>query len=447
MLDSFGEALKESLRKLLKISLIDKKVLAAFLADIRTALLSGDVNLALVDKIILEIKNRAEKEKPKPGLTQREHLINIVYEEIVKLLGAEQGKLEISQKPTKIMLVGLFGSGKTTSAAKLAKHFKKKGLKVCLVQTDTWRPAAYEQLAQLAEKISVPFYGIKDCKNPLEIVRKYSQDYSRFNVVIFDTAGRHALDSALIKELKELDAEIKPQEKLLVLSADIGQAARAQAEAFQNAVSITGVIVTKLDGSAKGGGALSACAATSAKVKFIGLGEHIDDFEPYEPKQFVSRLLGLGDLQTLLEKAQTAIKKEEAEALAKKMLKAEFTFDDLLKQIEALQKMGPLKQILSMIPGFGLAKIPSDLLQTQESKIKIWRTIIQSMTPQERSKPDIIDASRITRIAKGSGRSEAEVRELLKYYQQMRKLLKGFGGEKQFAKLEKLFGKKIPLNL
>ncbi|MGC8940620.1 MAG: signal recognition particle protein Srp54 [Candidatus Nanoarchaeia archaeon] len=447
MLDSFGEALKESLRKLLKISLIDKKVLAAFLADIRTALLSGDVNLALVDKIILEIKNRAEKEKPKPGLTQREHLINIVYEEIVKLLGTEQGKLEISQKPTKIMLVGLFGSGKTTSAAKLAKHFKKKGLKVCLVQTDTWRPAAYEQLAQLAEKISVPFYGIKDCKNPLEIVRKYSQDYSRFNVVIFDTAGRHALDSALIKELKELDAEIKPQEKLLVLSADIGQAARAQAEAFQNAVSITGVIVTKLDGSAKGGGALSACAATSAKVKFIGLGEHIDDFEPYEPKQFVSRLLGLGDLQTLLEKAQTAIKKEEAEALAKKMLKAEFTFDDLLKQIEALQKMGPLKQILSMIPGFGLAKIPSDLLQTQESKIKIWRTIIQSMTPQERSKPDIIDASRITRIAKGSGRSEAEVRELLKYYQQMRKLLKGFGGEKQFAKLEKLFGKKIPLNL
>jgi len=437
MLDSFGEALKDSLRKLLKISLIDKKVLDSFLSDIRLALLSGDVDIELVNSIISKIRSRAENEKPKPGLTQREHLINVVYEELVALLGAERGKIELSGKPTKILLVGLFGSGKTTSAAKLAKLFKKQGLKVCLVQTDTWRPAAYEQLKQLAEKISVPFYGIKESKDPLEIVRKFSQDYNRFNVVIFDTAGRHALDKDLIAELKALDAELKPQEKLLVLSADIGQAAKAQAAAFQSAIGITGVIVTKLDGSAKGGGALSACSATNAKVKFIGLGEHIDDFEAYEPKQFVSRLLGLGDLQTLLEKAQAAIKKEEAEALAKKMLKAEFTFDDLLKQIEAMQKMGPLKQILSLMPGLGMAKIPSELLQTQESKIKSWRVIIQSMTKEERNNPEIIDAKRITRIAKGSGKPESEVRELLKYYAQMRKLLKSVGSEKQLAKLFK----------
>jgi len=437
MLDSFGEALKDSLRKLLKISLIDKKVLDSFLSDIRLALLSGDVDIELVNSIISKIRSRAENEKPKPGLTQREHLINVVYEELVALLGAERGKIELSGKPTKILLAGLFGSGKTTSAAKLAKLFKKQGLKVCLVQTDTWRPAAYEQLKQLAEKISVPFYGIKESKDPLEIVRKFSQDYSRFNVVIFDTAGRHALDKDLIAELKALDAELKPQEKLLVLSADIGQAAKAQAAAFQSAIGITGVIVTKLDGSAKGGGALSACSATNAKVKFIGLGEHIDDFEAYEPKQFVSRLLGLGDLQTLLEKAQAAIKKEEAEALAKKMLKAEFTFDDLLKQIEAMQKMGPLKQILSLMPGLGMAKIPSELLQTQESKIKSWRVIIQSMTKEERNNPEIIDAKRITRIAKGSGKPESEVRELLKYYAQMRKLLKSVGSEKQLAKLFK----------
>jgi len=437
MLDSFGEALKDSLRKLLKISLIDKKVLDSFLSDIRLALLSGDVDIELVNSIISKIRSRAENEKPKPGLTQREHLINVVYEELVALLGAERGKIELSGKPTKILLAGLFGSGKTTSAAKLAKLFKKQGLKVCLVQTDTWRPAAYEQLKQLAEKISVPFYGIKESKDPLEIVRKFSQDYNRFNVVIFDTAGRHALDKDLIAELKALDAELKPQEKLLVLSADIGQAAKAQAAAFQSAIGITGVIVTKLDGSAKGGGALSACSATNAKVKFIGLGEHIDDFEAYEPKQFVSRLLGLGDLQTLLEKAQAAIKKEEAEALAKKMLKAEFTFDDLLKQIEAMQKMGPLKQILSLMPGLGMAKIPSELLQTQESKIKSWRVIIQSMTKEERNNPEIIDAKRITRIAKGSGKPESEVRELLKYYAQMRKLLKSVGSEKQLAKLFK----------
>ncbi len=445
MLDKLGESLKDSLRKLLKISLIDRKLVESLSEDIKKALLSGDVNLPLATKIADSIKNRALTEKPKPGLTHRETVINIVYEELVKLLGAEPGKFEIKEKPTKILLVGLFGSGKTTTAAKLAKLFKKQGQKVCLVQTDTWRPAAYEQLKQLSEKINVPFYGIKEEKDPIKIVKKFEPDFSRFNVIIFDSAGRDALSKELTDELKRLNENIKPQEKLLVLSGDIGQAAKTQAKAFQDSVGISGVIITKLDGTAKGGGALSACAETGAKVKFIGVGEHIDDFEDYEPKRFVSRLLGLGDLQTLLSKAEEAIKKEEAEALAKKFMKAEFTFDDLMKQMEALQKMGPLSQVMSMIPGMGMAKIPPELLNVQEGKMKSWRHIIQSMTKQERDNPDIIDASRIKRIAKGSGKSEADVRELIKQYAQMKKMMKLMGNQKQMQKLQKMLGGKMPL--
>ena len=276
-------------------------------------------------------------------------------------------------------------------------------------------------------------------------MKKFEADYGRFNVVIFDSAGRDALNDELIDELKKLHEAVKPHENLLVLSGDIGQAAKAQAKDFQDTVGVSGVIVTKLDGTAKGGGALSAAAETGAKVRFIGVGEHIDDFEDYEPKRFVSRLLGLGDLQTLLRKAEEAIKKEDAEKLAKKFIKAEFTFDDLMKQMEALQKMGPLKQVMSMIPGMGAAKIPEELLGVQEGKMKNWRYIIQSMTKQERDNPDLIDGSRVARIAKGCGRPEQDVRELMKQYAQMKKMMKMMSNQKQMQKLQKMLGGKMPM--
>ena len=447
VLDRLGDQLKDSLRKLFRASVLDPKLVDEIASDIKKALISADVNIALANKIVEVIKKRALAEKPAKALTAREHTINIVYDELVKFLGAEEGKLVVTEKPTRILLVGLFGSGKTTTAAKLAKFLKRQGLKSCLVQTDTWRPAAYEQLKQLAEKINIPFYGIKEEKDPIKIIEKFRPDFDRFNVVIFDSAGRDALNKDLIDEIKKVKTAINPHESLLVISGDIGQGAQSQAQAFKDAVAITGVIVTKLDGTAKGGGALTACSTTSAKVKFIGLGEHIDDFEEYKPKNFVSRLLGMGDIESLLKKAEDAMQKDEAEAMAKKMLKAEFTFDDLMKQMEAMQKMGPLSQIMSMIPGMGMAKIPPELMQVQEGKMKFWKHIIQSMTKQERDNPDLIDAPRIKRIAKGSGRSETDVRDLIKQYHQMKKMMKMMGNQKQMQKLQKMMGGKLPIGL
>lgn len=335
----------------------------------------------------------------------------------------------------------------TTTAGKLAKYYKKQGLKVCLVQTDTWRPAAFEQLKQLAEKVNVPFYGIKEEKDPVKILKKFEPDFSRFDVVIVDSAGRDALNKELIEEIKKVREFLKPHEALLVLSGDIGQGALKQSQTFQSAANVSGIIITKLDGTAKGGGALSACAATNAKVKFIGVGEHIEDFEEYKPKNFVSRLLGMGDLETLLKKTQDAIKKDEAEKLAKKVIKGEMNLEDLHKQLESLQKMGPLSQIMGMIPGMGMAKIPKELLETQGEKMKFWKFVIQSMTPAEKEHPEIINAKRISRIAKGSGRPEADVRELIKQYNQMKKALKMLGNTKQMQKIQKMFGGKLPIGL
>ncbi|MBD3262764.1 signal recognition particle protein [Candidatus Woesearchaeota archaeon] len=447
VLSNLGEKLKESLRKLVKAGLIDPKIVDELIADIKKALIGSDVNIELANKICNTIRNRALKEKPPKGITAREHTINIVYEELTKFLGGQEGRIEITEKPTKIMLVGLFGSGKTTTAGKLAKMYKKKGLKVCLVQTDTWRPAAYDQLKQLAEKVHVPFYGEKEEKDPVKIIKKYEKDFHRFNVVIIDTAGRDALNKELIEEIKKVKTALNPHESLLVLSGDIGQGAQKQAQMFHNAVKVSGVIITKLDGTAKGGGALTACAATAAPVKFIGVGEHIEDLEAFKPKNFVGRLLGMGDLETLLKKAEEAMKKEDAEKMGKKMLKGDFTLQDLFDQMEAMKKMGPLSQVANMIPGMGMAKLPKGFMGTQEEKLKVWKHIMLSMTPEEKNNPDIIKPSRIERIAKGSGRSMQEVRELLKQYKQMKKVMKMMGSPAQMKKIKKMMGGKLPKNL
>jgi len=443
-LEKLSESLKNALRRVFRASLIDPKLIDDLVSEIRKALIAADVNIELASKIAESIRKRSLAEKPAKTLTAREHTINIVFEELTKFLGAEEGKVEAKAKLTKILLVGLYGSGKTTTAGKLAKYFKKQGLKPALVQLDVWRPAAYEQLSQLSEKVKVPFYGVKDEKDPLKIIKKFEPDFSRFDIVIFDSSGRDALNKELISEIRNVRDALKPEHVLLVISGDIGQAARRQAEAFHEAAGVNGVIVTKLDGTAKGGGALTACAATNAKVKFIGLGEHIEDFEEFKPKNFVSRLLGMGDLETLLEKAKEAISEETAEKLGKKILKGDISLTDLYQQMEALKKMGPLSQIMNMIPGMGAANIPKELLNVQEEKMKVWKFVMDSMTPQEKDSPDIISARRIERIAKGAGRPEQDVRDLLKQYAQMKKVMKMMGNPKQMQKMMKMFGGKLP---
>ena len=436
VLEKLGDSLKNTLQKIAKSMIVDEKLINELVKDIQRALLQSDVNVKLVFELTKNIKERALKEEIKK-LSKKEHLINIVYEELVVLLGKEGHKLEIKKKkPFKIMMVGLFGNGKTTTAGKLGKYLQKRGLKVALIGLDVHRPAAMAQIEQTAKKIKAPVFLDKKEKDPVKIYKKYEKEYSKYDVLLIDTAGRDALSKDLIKELNNLNKLIKPDESLLIIGADVGQAAEAQAKAFHDSCNITGVIITKLDGTAKGGGALIACAVTKAPVKFIGVGEKVDDLEEFNPKGFVGRLLGMGDLEALLEKAKDAISEEEAKDLGKKFLKGEFSLIDLYQQMQSMSKMGPLSKIMELVPGMGQMKIPKDMLKVQEGKLKKWRFLMDSMTKEELEDPETISGSRAERIATGSGTTVREVRELIKQYKQSKKLMKGFkGSEKDMNKM------------
>ncbi len=427
-LDKLGDSLKNTLQKIAKAVFVDEKLVNELVKDIQRALLQADVNVKLVFELSEKIKKRILKENTPAGLTKKEHLIHIVYEELIDFLGGEGYKINIDKKPFRMMLVGLFGSGKTTTAGKLAKFFKKRGLKVAVLQTDTWRPAAYEQLRQLALKTDVPMLGIKGEKDPVKIIKKFEPEFRKYDVVIVDTAGRDALSQELVDELSRISKLIRPHENLLVLSADIGQAAERQAKRFHETCNVSGVVITKLDGTAKGGGALVACSITKAPVKFIGTGEKIGDIEEFRPKGFVGRLLGMGDLEALLDKAKDAMTEEDAQDLGKRILKGDFNLIDLYEQMQAMKKMGSLSKIVEMVPGMGQLKLPKDVLNVQEEKLKKWRLAMDSCTRDELENPDIVDRSRIERIAHGSGIPTSDVRELLKQYRMSKKVVKMFKG-------------------
>ena len=429
VLEKLGNSLKDTLNKITKSLFVDEKLVNELVKDVQRALLQSDVNVKLVLELSKELKEKAMEKNIPSGLTRKEYLINAVYETLVKFLGGEGHKIEIKEKPFKIMLVGLFGNGKTTTSGKLARFFSKRGHKIALIQTDTWRPAAYDQLKQIAESLSINFYGDKSLKNPSEIYKKYEKELNKHDIIIIDTAGRDALSDDLIKELDELNKTVNANERLLIIGADVGQTAQKQAEAFHETCNVTGVIITKLDGTAKGGGALAACNITGAPVKFIGVGEKTDALEEFKPKGFVGRLLGMGDLEALLEKAKDAIDEEEAKDLGNKFLKGEFSLIDLYEQMEAMKKMGPLTKVMDMIPGMGNMKIPKEMLQQQEGRLKIWRYIMDSCTKEELEDPEIINMHRIDRIAKGSGTSVSDVRELLKQYKQSKKVMKMMKGK------------------
>jgi signal recognition particle subunit SRP54 len=449
VLEKLGSSLKNTLTKITKAVVVDKKLINELVKEIQRALLTSDVNVELVFQLSETIKKRALEEETPGALTKKEHLVNIVYEELVKFLGSEEAKIDTKAKPTKIMLVGLFGNGKTTTAGKLAKYFQKRGNKIALLQTDTWRPAAYQQLEQLAKQINADFFGKKGAKDAMEVYKEHEAKLKKYDVVIIDTAGRDALSDDLIEELNKLNKIVQPQEKLLVIGADVGQAAKKQAQAFHDTCGVTGVIITKLDGTAKGGGALSACSVTKAPVKFIGVGEKIDDLEHFVPERFVSRMLGMGDIEGLLEKAREAISEEDAKDLGAKFLKGEFSLIDLYEQMQAMKKMGPLGKVMDLIPGMGKLKIPKEMIDMQEESIKKWKFIMDSCTKEELEDPDILTGERVERIAKGSGTKVEDVRAMLKQYKQSKKMLKMFkgGGGKKMKQMMKQFGGQLPGDL
>jgi signal recognition particle subunit SRP54 len=425
------ESLKDVIRKITRSSTVDKSLVEEIVRDIQRALIKADVNIRHVKEISNAIKKRALSEEVLYGLSPKEHIIKIVYEELLRGIG--EG-LEIPLKKSKIMLVGLQGSGKTTTTAKLGKYFKDKGLRTAVICGDTWRPAAYEQLRQLAEGYGIAFYGEKGEKDAVKIVKNGLENLKDYDMVIIDTAGRHALEEDLIQEMIEIANVSKPDYKLLVLDAAIGQLASKQAKAFHDAIGIDGIIITKFDGTAKGGGALSAAREIGIPIAFIGTGEKVEDFERFDPAGFVSRLLGMGDIKALLEKVERVAKEEQIDPDA--FLKGTFTLKDVYKQIEAMQKMGPIKKIFELLPfGFGL-KIDDDVMEMTQEKMKRFKVIMDSMTEEELLNPKIIDSSRVRRIAIGSGTTPQDVKELLRYYRTMKNVMK------KFKKLEK---GKLPL--
>ncbi len=441
-LERLGSSLYDALKKVFRASVVDEATVKELVRDIQRALLQADVNVQLVLGISKRIEERALKEKVPPGIARREHVIKVVYEELTRFLGDKPVPLKVEPGKRKlVMLVGIQGSGKTTAAAKLARYFQKRGLKPALICGDTFRPGAYAQLQQLANRINVPSYGDVKAKDSIKVVNEGLKQFSEKDVIIVDTSGRHKEERELIREMKMLEKSIKPDEVMLVIDGTIGQQALAQAKAFNEATPIGSIMVTKLDGSARGGGALSAVAATGAPIKFVGTGEKTEDIEAFVPSRFVGRLLGMGDLETLLDKVREA-EISVPEKKAKAILSGKFTLTDMYEQFEALKGMGTFKKLLKMIPGMSY-NIPDDMVNMAEGRLEKWRVMIQSMTPGEKDNPKIFNASRMKRVAKGSGTNEKEVKELLKQYVMMRRMLKTMRRRKKFP----FFGKDLPVDM
>jgi signal recognition particle subunit SRP54 len=393
------------------------------------------VNVKQVMQLSQTIKKRALDEQPPKGVTAREHVLRIVYEELVALVGQ---KVEVTLGKQIILMAGLQGSGKTTTTAKLARFFKRKGMRVAVICADTFRPGAYTQIKTLCDKVHVPCYGDPSEHDARKIVREGLAQLKE-EVIIVDTQGRHALEDDLITEIIDLNEITKATHRWLVLDAALGQQAREQARRFHEAVSIDGVIITKMDGTAKGGGAMSAVAETGSGIVFIGQGETIEDLEWFDPNSYISRLLGMGDLKALAERVQESIDEQDIDVNA--MLSGKFTLRDMYRQLEAVNKMGPLKQVLSMLPLGGM-DLPTEALDVTASKMGKYRVIMDSMTATELDDPTVLNGSRIQRIAQGAGAQLEEVRELIKYYKMMKRTFKGLkGGEKGMQRLMKKFGK------
>jgi signal recognition particle subunit SRP54 len=451
MLEKLSNTLKKTTDKIANAIFLDKNLVDSIIKDLQRSLIEADVNVQLVLQLTQKIKQAALDERIS-GLEKKEHIIKLLHDELITILGSNR-EIQL-KKHNSFMLVGLYGSGKTTTISKLASYYSKRGKKVATLGLDVHRPAAAEQLSQLSKKLNIPCFIKPEEKNPEKIYKSFKSELAKFDIVLIDTAGRDALEDSLIKEIKSLNALIKPSEIFLVMPADIGQAAKSQAEKFKSTLNISGVIITRMDSTAKAGGSLTACAEVKAPVIFLGTGEKPQDLETFDPESFLSRLLGMGDLKTLMEKIHSVVDSKQIEAQQSRLQEGKFTLNDLATQLESMESLGSMDKILSLIPGMGKAKdkIPEGTLENQQEKIKRWKHAIKSMTPYEIENPEILEkqTSRIQRIAKGSGISTTDIRGLIKQYKMLKVLItdqaalqSGSLDQKTMMKLAKKFGKKM----
>ena len=413
-----------------KGKLSDKDVKAA-LREVKLALLEADVNFKVVKNFIKTIEERAIGHEVLDSLTPGQQVIKIVNEELVNLMGSTQSKINFAPRGiTVIMMVGLQGAGKTTTSAKLSSTMKSQGKRPLLVACDVYRPAAIDQLIKVGKQVNVPVFSMGADQNPVDIAQAgvaYAKEQN-LDVVIIDTAGRLHIDEVLMDELKQIKALTKPQEILLVVDAMTGQDAVNVAESFDQTLGLDGVVMTKLDGDSRGGAALSVKAVTNKPIKYVGMGEKLNDLEPFHPERIESRILGMGDVLTLIEKEQQGMDEQKAKELEAKFRKAEFNFEDFLDQMQQVKKMGPISQLLGMMPGMNAAKLNEIQGQVDDKQMGHIEAIILSMTKEERLNPNLLNMSRKKRIAKGSGRDLQEVNRLIKQFEQMQVMMKQFSG-------------------
>jgi len=423
--------LNSALKRLFSASVIDEDLVKELVKDIQRALLVADVDVNLVMGITKRVEKQALDENLPRGVSRREHIVKVVWDTLAYFLGEKAVPLTINPgKPNLVMLVGIQGSGKTTTIGKLARYYQKRGIKTGVICADNFRPGAYSQLKQLAERSNIPFWGDENGKDAVKLAKKgFSEMKKRgIELILLDTSGRHREETSLIKEMKSISKAVKPQEIMLVIDGTLGQQAGSQAAAFKQATNIGSIVITKLDGSAKGGGALSAAAATQAPIKFIGTGEGMDSIEPFNPTKFAGRLLGMSDIKGLIEKVQEA-QIEIDEDAAMRLMKGQFTLTDMMAQLKQLKKMGPIGKVMEML---GLQyKLPDDVAEIQEDNLNRFEVIMSSMTKEELDDPKLLKSSRLKRIAMGSGTDIRDVRDLLKQYNQMKKMMKTMGKQRR----------------
>lgn len=440
--ESLSDKLQNTFKKLKGKGVLTESDINDAMREVKLALLEADVNFKVVKEFVSQVKEKCLGAEVMESLTPAQQIIKIVNQELVDLMGGAGSKLTYSPSGfTVIMMVGLQGTGKTTTCGKLASYLKQKGKKPMLCACDIYRPAAIDQLEIVGKSVNTPVFTMRDCKEPAKIAQnaKAEAEKKGFDVLIVDTAGRLQIDEALMDELADIKKQVRPHEILLVVDALTGQDAVNVAEGFNEKLGIDGIVMTKMDGDSRGGAALSAKKVTGKPIKFMGMGEKLDALEPFHPDRMANRILGMGDVLSLIEKAEAAYDEEQAQKLEEKIKKNQFTLEDFLEQMGQVKRMGGLGKVMDMLPGMGGAKISSEDIEKGEKEFSQMEAIIYSMTPAERQNPSILNASRRKRIAAGSGQPVSKINNLIKKYEETRKLMKQFSNPKAFKRGGKRF--------